>query len=318
MMEAAIKAGDLKLSGRRQAAPGRSLCRRRQEAAGHQHAQARGRQGRHGRTGPLLHHGDQQADGLIASPDRRHDAKALPAHAGGAFFFRAPQARRAMTGVQAATCRIIWYFARNRSTNHPMKVFRGLPNDRARAPCALTIGNFDGVHRGHQALLAHVTAAAQRLGLEAAVMTFEPHPREYFARRSGDLSKAPGPHRQPARQAGIAVQRRHRPRHRRAFQRAFRRDVAAGIHRARAGRGPAREMADGRRRFLLRRPPRRQRRHAGRSRQANTASRSHSLPAVLHDATRISSSAVRAALAAGDFDATPRPARPPVRRCPAT
>lgn len=72
-----------------------------------------------------------------------------------------------------------------------MKVFRGLPNDRARAPCALTIGNFDGVHRGHQALLAHVRAAAAELGIEAAVMTFEPHPREYFARRAKDLSKAP-------------------------------------------------------------------------------------------------------------------------------
>jgi riboflavin kinase/FMN adenylyltransferase len=72
-----------------------------------------------------------------------------------------------------------------------MKVFRGLPNDAARAPCALTIGNFDGVHRGHQALLARVRSAADALGLEAAVMTFEPHPREYFARRSGDLSRAP-------------------------------------------------------------------------------------------------------------------------------
>ena len=72
-----------------------------------------------------------------------------------------------------------------------MKVFRGLPNDAARAPCALTIGNFDGVHRGHQALLARVRAASAALGLEAAVMTFEPHPREYFARRSGDLSRAP-------------------------------------------------------------------------------------------------------------------------------
>jgi riboflavin kinase/FMN adenylyltransferase len=72
-----------------------------------------------------------------------------------------------------------------------MKVFRGLPNDRARAPCALTIGNFDGVHRGHQALLAHVRRAAIELGIEAAVMTFEPHPREYFARKMGDLSKAP-------------------------------------------------------------------------------------------------------------------------------
>ncbi|MES2741910.1 MAG: bifunctional riboflavin kinase/FAD synthetase [Pseudomonadota bacterium] len=72
-----------------------------------------------------------------------------------------------------------------------MKVFRGLPNAQARAPCALTIGNFDGVHFGHQALLARVRAAASALGLEAAVMTFEPHPREFFAARAGDPSKAP-------------------------------------------------------------------------------------------------------------------------------
>jgi riboflavin kinase/FMN adenylyltransferase len=72
-----------------------------------------------------------------------------------------------------------------------MKVFRGLPNAAARAPCALTIGNFDGVHRGHQALLARVRAAADRLGLESAVMTFEPHPREFFAHKMGDMGKAP-------------------------------------------------------------------------------------------------------------------------------
>jgi riboflavin kinase/FMN adenylyltransferase len=72
-----------------------------------------------------------------------------------------------------------------------MKVFRGLPNAAARAPCALTIGNFDGVHRGHQALLAQVRSAASALGLEAAVMTFEPHPREFFAHKLGDMSKAP-------------------------------------------------------------------------------------------------------------------------------
>lgn len=72
-----------------------------------------------------------------------------------------------------------------------MKVFRGLPNAASRAPCALTIGNFDGVHLGHQALLARVLAAATGLGLEAAVMTFEPHPREFFAERAGDPSKAP-------------------------------------------------------------------------------------------------------------------------------
>jgi riboflavin kinase/FMN adenylyltransferase len=72
-----------------------------------------------------------------------------------------------------------------------MKVFRGLPNAAARAPCALTIGNFDGVHRGHQALLARVREAATRLKLDAAVMTFEPHPREFFAQLSGVPERAP-------------------------------------------------------------------------------------------------------------------------------
>src|SRR3569832_994200 len=72
-----------------------------------------------------------------------------------------------------------------------MKVFRGLPNADARAPCALAIGNFDGVHRGHQALLARMREAAALLGLDTAVMTFEPHPREFFAQQAGDASRAP-------------------------------------------------------------------------------------------------------------------------------
>ena len=72
-----------------------------------------------------------------------------------------------------------------------MKVFRGLPNAAARAPCALAIGNFDGVHLGHQVLLSRLRDAATRLDLDAAVMTFEPHPRTYFAQLMGDLSKAP-------------------------------------------------------------------------------------------------------------------------------
>ena len=72
-----------------------------------------------------------------------------------------------------------------------MKVFRGLPNAEARAPCALTIGNFDGVHRGHKALISHTREAAARLGITSAVMTFEPHPREFFAHAAGDLSRAP-------------------------------------------------------------------------------------------------------------------------------
>ncbi|MET3120500.1 riboflavin kinase/FMN adenylyltransferase [Oxalobacteraceae bacterium GrIS 2.11] len=72
-----------------------------------------------------------------------------------------------------------------------MKVFRGLSPAIPTTPCALTIGNFDGVHLGHQALLAQVRQAADRLGLCASVMTFEPHPREFFAMRAGDLNKAP-------------------------------------------------------------------------------------------------------------------------------
>src|SRR5262245_1368596 len=49
---------------------------------------------------------------------------------------------------------------------------RGLP------PAAVTIGNFDGVHRGHQAMLARVIDVARARGLAASVLTFEPHPRE--------------------------------------------------------------------------------------------------------------------------------------------
>ena len=48
-------------------------------------------------------------------------------------------------------------------------------------PTALTVGNFDGVHRGHRALLDRVASAARRLGMTSCVLTFEPHPREFFA-----------------------------------------------------------------------------------------------------------------------------------------
>jgi riboflavin kinase/FMN adenylyltransferase len=64
-----------------------------------------------------------------------------------------------------------------------MQVFRRLPPREQRQPCALTIGNFDGVHRGHQALLAELGQAAAQRGLPACVLTFEPHPREFFAAR---------------------------------------------------------------------------------------------------------------------------------------
>jgi len=49
------------------------------------------------------------------------------------------------------------------------------------APCVLTIGNFDGVHLGHQAMLDQVRDIAHAQNLGSAVMIFEPQPREFFA-----------------------------------------------------------------------------------------------------------------------------------------
>ncbi|HZH78225.1 MAG TPA: bifunctional riboflavin kinase/FAD synthetase [Archangium sp.] len=53
-----------------------------------------------------------------------------------------------------------------------MKVFHGVTEARELAGCALALGNFDGVHRGHQALFAE----ARRQGTPAAALTFQPHP----------------------------------------------------------------------------------------------------------------------------------------------
>ncbi|WP_446470511.1 bifunctional riboflavin kinase/FAD synthetase [Xenorhabdus stockiae] len=62
-----------------------------------------------------------------------------------------------------------------------MELIRGIHNIRARHHgCVLTIGNFDGVHRGHQALLKHLKQEGLRLGLPTMVMIFEPQPLEVF------------------------------------------------------------------------------------------------------------------------------------------
>jgi riboflavin kinase/FMN adenylyltransferase len=65
--------------------------------------------------------------------------------------------------------------------NKFMKVFRGFHHPGIAPACALTIGNFDGVHRGHQAMLALLRGEAQQRGVPSCVLTFEPHPRDYFA-----------------------------------------------------------------------------------------------------------------------------------------
>jgi riboflavin kinase/FMN adenylyltransferase len=62
-----------------------------------------------------------------------------------------------------------------------VKVIRGIPPVSNWTPCALTIGNFDGVHRGHQALLKKLVQTAKEKNIQSCVMTFEPHPIEFFA-----------------------------------------------------------------------------------------------------------------------------------------
>ncbi|WP_341503059.1 bifunctional riboflavin kinase/FAD synthetase [Gallaecimonas sp. GXIMD4217] len=62
-----------------------------------------------------------------------------------------------------------------------MELIRGLYNVRPEHHgCVLTIGNFDGVHLGHQEVLRQLKAKASELGLPATVMVFEPQPLELF------------------------------------------------------------------------------------------------------------------------------------------
>lgn len=182
-----------------------------------------------------------------------------------------------------------------------MKVFRGLPNAESRAPCALTIGNFDGVHLGHQALLSRVREAADRLGLDAAVMTFEPHPREFFAQLAGTPERAPArianlrDKLQSLADSGIdRVVVEHFSSHFAALspQDFIEKILVQGLHVRWLMVGD--DFCFGARR-------------AGNLATLIEAGKKygfevHSMPTVTNAGVRISSSAVRAALAAGDFD----------------
>lgn len=160
---------------------------------------------------------------------------------------------------------------------------------------ALTIGNFDGVHCGHQAMLERTVSQARALRLAACVLTFEPHPREFFAPASAparitrlrdklELMAAAGVSRVhvarfDARLAALSAER-------------FVEDIVArGLRAAwllvgRDFRFGARRQGD----FAL------LERLAARHDIALEA-----MPAVESAGQRVSSSAVRAALAAGDL-----------------
>ena len=170
-------------------------------------------------------------------------------------------------------------------------------SELSQSPTALTIGNFDGVHRGHQAMLARLKQRARELGLRACVLTFEPHPLELFSpqtaptrltslREKLELLAAQGVE-------SVQVSRFNRSYASRSPQEFIERVLLAGL---------------GMRWLLIGDDFRFGARRAGNFALLQEASGKYgfgleAMSTVEHDGVRVSSSAVRAALAAGRLDA---------------
>ncbi|HEX4798889.1 MAG TPA: bifunctional riboflavin kinase/FAD synthetase [Burkholderiales bacterium] len=164
-------------------------------------------------------------------------------------------------------------------------------------PVALTVGNFDGIHLGHQAMLERLVSEARRRALVSCVLTFEPHPREFFA-----------PHSAPTRLTSLRekfellgahkVERVHVQRFAGSFAAL---EPEAFVERVMAKRLKARWILVGEDfRFGAKR--------AGDLALLKTLGGRYGygveiMPVVMRAGTRVSSSAVRAALAAGDLGA---------------
>lgn len=179
-----------------------------------------------------------------------------------------------------------------------MLILRGLYSPDSR-PVALTIGNFDGVHLGHQALLNQLLTGGKARGLPAAVVIFEPHPREFFT-----------PLQAPARLtslreklelfSGLGVDRVHVCRFNAQFARMSAADFINVLYQKLSARfvliGDDFRFGSGRSGdFALL--------------EKIGATQGFEVQAVLsvkHDGVRISSTAVRAALAAGQLRAAQR------------
>lgn len=172
-----------------------------------------------------------------------------------------------------------------------------LPAGPGPARLAVTVGNFDGVHRGHRAMLDRLKAKAAELGVPSCVLTFEPHPREFFA-----------PQAAPARLTRLAAK--------------LQLLREAGIDRVHVARFDARFAAQTPDRFiedvlvgglgcvwlLVGRDFRFGARRAGDYAKLEEAAQAHgfqleAMPEVRHAGERISSSGVRAALERGDLGA---------------
>lgn len=170
------------------------------------------------------------------------------------------------------------------------------PKD-GRSGTAVTIGNFDGVHVGHQAMLARMLEVARARRLQSCVLTFEPHPRELFT-----------PGQAPTRLtslreklellAGYGVERTHVVRFSRAFAAI---PAEAFVERMLVGTLAARwVLVGGDFRFGARR--------GGDVTLLRAMGERHGfeveeMPEVLHERARVASSSVREALKAGDLKA---------------
>lgn len=174
-----------------------------------------------------------------------------------------------------------------------MQILRGLYSPDTH-PIALTIGNFDGVHLGHQALLNQLKEAAQARGLPTAVVIFEPHPREFFT-----------PQTAPARLSSLreklelfeelGIDRVHVCRFNSAFARMTASDFIHALHQRLAAKfvliGDDFRFGSGR---------------VGDFALMEKIGQQHgfevqAVSSVMHDGVRISSTAVRGALAAGQM-----------------
>ena len=160
---------------------------------------------------------------------------------------------------------------------------------------ALTVGNFDGIHRGHQTMLQRLIAGARKRGLMSCVLTFEPHPREFFA-----------PQAAPTRLTSLREKLELLAAHgvERAHVQRFDRPFAALAPEAFAEQVLARRLKA--RWLLIGEDFRFGAKRAGDLALLKKLGAFHgyeveTMPTVMHAGSRVSSSAVRAALAAGDL-----------------
>jgi riboflavin kinase / FMN adenylyltransferase len=162
-------------------------------------------------------------------------------------------------------------------------------------PVALAVGNFDGIHRGHQAMLQRLLERARTHRLQSCVLTFEPHPREFFAPQAAP-TRLTSLREKLELLAAQGVERAHVQRFDRGFASLTPEFFA---ERVLAARLRARWLLVGEDfRFGAKR--------AGDLTLLKTLGQSHGyevevLPTVAQAGVRVSSSAVRAALAAGDL-----------------